>query len=355
MIDDLRRISADIEALLADDPYPESIRPDYLAAAVRDYPSRGGKRLRPAILTWCCGLLGGDTAKTRYPAAAVEVFHNWTLVHDDIIDRDTVRRGKPSEHVLLAQLAAERFGLDEAEAARAGCNFALLAGDLQQGWANALLLRAVESGVAPEIVVALSQRFQVLANAALISGEALDVEFALRHLEDIRADEVREMLIGKTGALLRFAAEAGAMIALETADPKHPQVALLGDFATACGIAFQLRDDYLGVFGDFNKLGKGIGGDLREKKATTMLLGALAFANDTDRQTLRDLLGHDSYSEEELEIARRIMRESGAAAATEAEGERLVEKARTILAQFPDSSYRQNLLVMVNFLIDRES
>ena len=88
MIDQLRKIAESIDQLLAEDEFPFSIRPDYLAEAVRAYPVRGGKRLRPALLIWSCGLLGGDEAKALYPAAAVEVYHNWTLVHDDIIDRE---------------------------------------------------------------------------------------------------------------------------------------------------------------------------------------------------------------------------------------------------------------------------
>ena len=111
MIDQLRKIAESIDQLLAEDEFPFSIRPDYLAEAVRAYPVRGGKRLRPALLIWSCGLLGGDEAKALYPAAAVEVYHNWTLVHDDIIDRDDTRRGMPTAHVQLATELQKRFQL----------------------------------------------------------------------------------------------------------------------------------------------------------------------------------------------------------------------------------------------------
>ena len=354
MINHLRQIAADIDRLLADDEFPATVRPDYLRDAVRDYPVRGGKRLRPAMLIWSCGLLGGSESAALYPAAAVEVFHNWTLVHDDIIDQDDTRRGAPTSHVKLAAELGGRFSLAADDAERTGRDFAILAGDLQQGWANDLLLRSAEHGVPPEVTVALGRRFQKLANSDLISGEALDVEFSLRKLTGLESQEVRTMLGLKTGALLQFCTEAGAMIALNTADAEHPDVRKLSEFALAAGIAFQLRDDYLGIFGVYDSLGKALGNDLREGKATVMLLDTLRLASAADREKLLGYIGRETYSDADLDDVRRIMRDSGAAASNEAEAARLAEQARNILRSFPDNPYRQHLLDLVNFLIDRE-
>ena len=354
MINHLRQIAADIDRLLADDEFPATVRPDYLRDAVRDYPVRGGKRLRPAMLIWSCGLLGGSESAALYPAAAVEVFHNWTLVHDDIIDQDDTRRGAPTSHVKLAAELGGRFSLAADDAERTGRDFAILAGDLQQGWANDLLLRSAEHGVPPEVTVALGRRFQKLANSDLISGEALDVEFSLRELTGLKSQEVRTMLGLKTGALLQFCTEAGAMIALDTADAEHPDVRKLSEFALAAGIAFQLRDDYLGIFGVYDSLGKALGNDLREGKATVMLLDTLRLASAADREKLLGYIGRETYSDADLDDVRRIMRDSGAAASNEAEAARLAEQARNILRNFPDNPYRQHLLDLVNFLIDRE-
>ena len=321
---------------------------------MRDYPVRGGKRLRPAMLIWSCGLLGGSESAALYPAAAVEVFHNWTLVHDDIIDQDDTRRGAPTSHVKLAAELGGKFSLGAGDAERTGRDFAILAGDLQQGWANDLLLRSAEHGVPPEVTVALGRRFQKLANSDLISGEALDVEFSLRELTGLKSQEVRTMLGLKTGALLQFCTEAGAMIALNTADAEHPDVRKLSEFALAAGIAFQLRDDYLGIFGVYDSLGKALGNDLREGKATVMLLDTLRLASAADREKLLGYIGRETYSDADLDDVRRIMRDSGAAASNEAEAARLAEQARNILRSFPDNPYRQHMLDLVNFLIDRE-
>ena len=354
MINHLRQIAADIDRLLANDEFPATVRPDYLRDAVRDYPVRGGKRLRPAMLIWSCGLLGGSESAALYPAAAVEVFHNWTLVHDDIIDQDDTRRGAPTSHVKLAAELGGKFSLGAGDAERTGRDFAILAGDLQQGWANDLLLRSAEHGVPPEVTVALGRRYQKLANSDLISGEALDVEFSLRELTGLKSQEVRTMLGLKTGALLQFCTEAGAMIALNTADAEHPDVRKLSEFALAAGIAFQLRDDYLGIFGVYDSLGKALGNDLREGKATVMLLDTLRLASAADREKLLGYIGRETYSDADLDDVRRIMRDSGAAASNEAEAARLAEQARNILRSFPDNPYRQHLLDLVNFLIDRE-
>ena len=354
MINHLRQIAADIDRLLADDEFPATVRPDYLRDAVRDYPVRGGKRLRPAMLIWSCGLLGGSESAALYPAAAVEVFHNWTLVHDDIIDQDDTRRGAPTSHEKLAAELGGTFSLGAGDAERTGRDFAILAGDLQQGWANDLLLRSAEHGVPPEVTVALGRRFQKLANSDLISGEALDVEFSLRELTGLKSQEVRTMLGLKTGALLQFCTEAGAMIALNTADAEHPDVRKLSEFALAAGIAFQLRDDYLGIFGVYDSLGKALGNDLREGKATVMLLDTLRLASAADREKLLGYIGRETYSDADLDDVRRIMRDSGAAASNEAEAARLAEQARNILRSFPDNPYRQHMLDLVNFLIDRE-
>ena len=113
-----------VEEFLEDDPFPETVRPPALREAVRLYPLRGGKRLRPALTLWSCGAVGGDPVRALNAAAAVEIYHNWTLVHDDIIDCDELRRGKPTCHVELRARGTARFGLDAERSAKFGTDFA---------------------------------------------------------------------------------------------------------------------------------------------------------------------------------------------------------------------------------------
>ncbi len=345
---ELQQIDGQLVQLLRNDPWPDSIEPGYLRDAVRDYPLRGGKRLRPALLLWCCELLGGDAARAFPAAAAIEVGHNWTLVHDDIIDQDALRRGKPSCHTLLEA----RF-LPHPLAARYGHDLALLCGDLQQGWANALLLSSAEKGVPPALVIELSRRFQRSANAGVISGEALDTVLPLRAPDSVEPAEIRRVFALKTGALLQFAAEAGAILALGAWD--DPRIDRLSEFALHAGIAFQLRDDYLGIFGETAKLGKPIGGDLRERKATLLLVEALRRSTPEQRLALESLLGRAEYADSDMKTARRLFRECGAADAVLSEAEMHWDHARAILYEFPENAARKKLLAFVELLAGRES
>lgn len=354
MLNELSNVAALIDAEIGNDDFPSAVLPEYLRRAVVDYPRRGGKRLRPALLLWACGLLDGEIDHTLAAATAVEIYHNWTLVHDDIIDNDDVRRGVPTTHIQAAGYAVKELGADKAAADKFGRDFAVLAGDIQQGWAINMLLKSTERGVSMPVTLALCRRMQELVNRELISGEALDVEFALRGWRNISTEEVMRMLYLKTGALLRFCAEAGAAIALNTHDFSEPEVAALGEFASSAGIAFQLRDDWLGIFGDFDKLGKGIGADLIEAKPTVLLLKTFELLGEAERKKLESLIGLPEYSSAQIEEVRQLMRNSGAEKYVLAKSAELSAHARSILLKFEDNRYRQLLLDLNDYLVFRE-
>lgn len=349
MREELQKIAEDIRAFIANDSFPSTIEPEYLRRAVVDYPLRGGKRLRPALVLWSCGLLGGDAAKAMPAAAAVEIYHNWTLVHDDIIDNDDFRRGQPSTHCALNHYAATVLPAASAEFGR---NFAILTGDIQQGWAATMLLKSVEFGVSPAVVLALSRRMHEQLNRELISGEALDVEYAERDIGSVTAVEVEKMLYLKTGALLRFCVETGATIALD--DPSYSDVRLakLAQFAANAGVAFQLRDDWLGVFGDPEKLGKPIGADLEEKKPTIMLLKALELLPPDGATELRAMLGQPA-TDFSIMRARELIRNSGAEEFVIHRAAELTAQARECLESFPDNHYRKLLSALLEYLTQR--
>ena len=136
-----------VSKIIGEDDFPGGIKPKFLRAAVLDYPLRGGKHLRSALLSWSCGLFGGDIESARFAAAAVEIYHNWTLVHDDIIDNDILRRNKPSTHVDLANFATAQYDSLKNESEKFGRDFAILTGDIQQGWAANMLMKSTEAGV----------------------------------------------------------------------------------------------------------------------------------------------------------------------------------------------------------------
>ncbi len=354
MLNELSNVAALINVEIENDDFPSAVKPEYLRQAVRDYPCRGGKRLRPALLLWACGLVDGEIDHAIPAAAAVEIYHNWTLVHDDIIDNDRVRRGIPTAHIQLAAHAVKEFGTAAATADEFGRNFAILAGDIQQGWAINMLLKSVERGVSAPVALALGRRMQELVNRELISGEALDVEFPLRGWRNISSDEVMRMLYLKTGALLRFCAEAGAAIGTNSHDFSEPVITALGEFASSAGIAFQLRDDWLGIFGDFDKLGKSIGADLVEAKPTILLLKTFELLEDAERRKLEALIGLPEYTAGQIETVRSLMRDSGAEKYVLDKSAKLSSKASSIMLCFDDNRYRQLLLDLNDYLVSRE-
>ena len=131
---EMKAAAEKINHIIRNDSFPETIRPEELRIAVRTYPSMGGKRLRPILLLWTCGLFNGDPETALPAAAAVEIYHNWTLVHDDIIDCDDIRRGNPSTHIQLKNDLRNTYQLQNDELCQKyGRDLAILAGDIQQG------------------------------------------------------------------------------------------------------------------------------------------------------------------------------------------------------------------------------
>ena len=349
---ELAMVRGIIDEFIADDPFPASVRPEELREAVRLYPMRGGKRLRPVLALWACGAVGGETSRALNAAAAVEIFHNWTLVHDDIIDCDEVRRGKPTCHVELLARGTARFGLDAERSAKFGTDFAILAGDVQQAWAFDVLLRSSDRGVSAETVLAMARRMQSFLNRELISGEALDVEFEYRNGTPSRA-EVVDMIRGKTGALLSFSAECGAMAGLNTPDWSAAPVAALAGFAGELGYAFQLCDDLLGVYGEEQTFGKPLCSDFREGKPTVLFLEAMERLSTAGRAELGSLMKRPVYSAGEILRIRALLEECGARAAVVRAAEESSEKALANLATLPESKYRLLLEALADELLKR--
>ncbi len=350
---ELESVCRIINDVISGDSFPLTVRPDALREAVRLYPMRGGKRIRPVLTLWSCGAVGGEPEKALNAAAAVEIFHNWTLVHDDIIDCDEVRRGKPTCHVDLRRQGIERFGLEPERAVKYGTDFAILAGDVQQAWAFDMLLRSTERGVSAETVLAMSRRMQSYLNRDLISGEALDVEFEYRK-EIPEKSEVVDMICGKTGVLLSFSAECGAMIGLDTPDYNSKYVSALSGFAYEMGYAFQLCDDLLGVYGDEKTFGKPICSDFREGKPTILFLEAMERISEAGKKELCSMMNRHEYSDSDCDRIRTMLEECGARDAVVRDAEKSSEKAMANLAVLPENKYRFLLEALAEELLKRK-
>ena len=335
--------------------FREWFRPGDLADAVFAYIERPAKRLRPAVLMWSCGAVGGDENAVVPAAAAVEMFHTWTLVHDDLIDNDDLRRGGPTVHNLGRQFALDKLGYDQERSAEYGRDLAVLTGDSQHGWTISLLCECaknadIDAKVAIDIIYYLESH---VVNT-LIEGETLDVQYARTPIEQLSPDDIVHMLWMKTGALYEFAARAGAMLGLNVADAEHPLVAALSRFASRCGTAFQLQDDILGLMGKESQLGKPIGSDVREGKKTTIVYFALKSASKEDRKFLLSTLGNREASDADVERATELMVSLGAVERTAQMALEHINKALPELQALPDSRYKELLAAWAHFMIDRE-
>ena len=350
---ELNKISILISELIEKDDFQEKIEPAHLKDAVVSYPMRTGKRLRPALLMWGCGLFEGDIKQSEYAAAAVEVYHNWTLVHDDIIDADELRRGMPATHTELEMYARDNYKIGINKLKKFGSDFAILAGDLQHAWAINLLLKSTKRGVSSNIVTALCKDLCGTLARELVSGEALDVDFSYRNLEDVTPEEVERMIYLKTGSLFNYSLIAGAKIALKIDNNQDKRLQKLTEFATSAGIAFQLRDDWLGIFGNTKSLGKPLGSDICSAKPTMLILDALKNSTQNDRKKLRSFIGVPDISSEDLETIRSLVKKSGAEKNILEKCLDLRNYAKKSLAEFPDNKYKKLLLKLNDYLVDR--
>ena len=248
--------------------FPEN--PAHLYDPIRYILSLSGKRIRPLLVLMGAELFEADAVEGALPAStAIEFFHNFSLIHDDIMDRAPLRRGQPTVH----------HKWDD--------TIAILSGD-------ALLVKAYEELAKCEAskVAALLPVFNKLA-IEVCEGQQLDMDFEQR--EFVAEDEYIDMIRLKTSVLLGGALQLGAIIADADAEAQ----ALIYDFGVNLGIAFQLQDDILDVYGDPETFGKQVGGDILSNKKTMLHIKLKALISDADRPLLTDLLSNKSQPDVE--------------------------------------------------------
>jgi len=231
----------------------------------------GGKRLRPVIVLMICDLFGENPKKALDAALAVEVFHNFTLIHDDIMDSAPIRRGKETVHKKWDP------------------NTGILSGD-------AMMIMAYQciENYEPELYKKLNTLFSKTA-LEVCEGQQLDMDFETRN--DVDLDEYLTMIINKTSVLVAAAMKMGATIA----NASEKESVAIYNYGLNLGIAFQLQDDYLDTFGDQEVFGKQIGGDIRENKKTYLYLKALEIANEDERSELISLY-NSNQKEDKVDI-----------------------------------------------------
>lgn len=356
----LEKTSSVIDNYIGNSEVPNLCKPSHIHDSVTSYLRRPAKRLRPAILILASCCLGGEKMeRASLPAAVgIELFHTWTLVHDDIIDNDDLRRGEKTVHVEMRDRALKEFKLDRNLSEEYGRSIAILTGDMLHGWAISAFVECYQqSDIDPAIVLKLIHHLQTEVISKLVYGEVLDVQYSLLQKDtkgNLTDNDILNMEYLKTGVLYEFSALAGALIGKNTNDFSDPQANALSEFASFCGIAFQLQDDILGIVGDEKALGKPIGSDMREGKQTTIVLEALRKANEGQRRVLTSVLGNHDASHGEINSAIALLKDLGGIEYTQKLAEQQVKKGLPFLEAIPDSSYKDTLYSWADFMINRK-
>lgn len=272
----LTQVNAFLDAL----PYERT--PKSLYDPIRYVLSMGGKRIRPVLMLLGYNLYKEDTDKILMNAIALETYHNYTLLHDDLMDQADLRRGHETVHK------------------KWDANTAILSGD-------SMLVLAYER-MAQCDSRHLADVLSLFTTTALEIGEGqqYDMEFETR--DDVREEEYIEMIRLKTSVLLACALKIGAILADASAEDADN----LYKFGEQIGLAFQLQDDYLDVYGDSKVFGKKIGGDITSNKKTFMLINAFSHANEAQRQELEKWVNAKSFDrEEKIAAVTRLYNEIG--------------------------------------------
>lgn len=288
--------------------------------------SHGGKRLRPIMVLMACDLFGGDLKQAIKPALAIEFFHNFTLIHDDIMDEAPLRRNKPTIHTLH------------------GINVGILSGD-------GLMLKAYKffEDLEPEIFKACIRIF-THTGLLLCEGQQYDINFETQ--EDVTFDDYIRMITYKTGVLSASSFEIGALIA----KANFKDAKSIFNFGKHIGIAFQIMDDYLDVFGDQAQFGKKHAGDIYENKKTVLYLLAREHATEDERKELDHWYSKKTDNIDKVYGVEKIFRRTK----VDEKALRLIEKHNEIGQSYlkkiniPEEK-KKPFIELANYLLRRES
>ncbi|MFH0884126.1 MAG: polyprenyl synthetase family protein [Candidatus Micrarchaeota archaeon] len=314
-----------VERIMANDLEKEDAR---VFGLLLPFIKRGGKRIRPALSLLSCSAAGGKYEDMLAPAAIIELFHNFTLIHDDIEDDSKFRRGEPTLHVSH------------------GIPIALNSGDALYTllWKRLILLK-----IPPKSLIAL-QALYAEAFKRVVEGQGIELSWIKSGRFDVTEENYLHMINGKTSALMGLSCEAGAAIARA---PMRTRRALRS-YGEKIGAAFQIQDDVLNLIGDFKKYKKEIGGDISEGKRTLMVVHFLKHARAQDRARLVSILSSHSNAKEDISWTIEAMRDVGSIDYARECALRLVEEAKAELKRLPESADRTALESIATYVITRE-
>jgi geranylgeranyl diphosphate synthase type I len=303
-----------------------TIDPANLCEASEHLIKAGGKKIRPSLVVLSCEAVGGKSEDSIKTAASMELIHTFSLIHDDIMDKDEMRRGKPSVHMLWGE------------------PMAILAGDTLFSKAFEIILETDITNLPPQRVV-YALKTVVDSCIKICEGQALDIGFEGKL--DVKEDEYLTMIYKKTAALIAAAAKAGAILGGGTDE----QIEALCEYGRLIGMAFQIQDDYLDVVSDAEDIGKPVGSDIIEGKMTLMVVHALSNASKEDKNRLISIL--QANDEDLVEDAIGIFNKYGSIEYTRNIALDNVKTAKELLNVLEDSEAKESLRLLADFVLER--
>lgn len=351
---ELKSFKARIDPRIAayfDSAIEEAKKEDDLIAeallAVKELALAGGKRLRPAFMYHGYRAAGGDDdERILDTAVAVELLHLFLLVHDDIIDRDDMRHGIPSLHRRYAEIGRRHFS--DGDADHFGVSIALIMGDMLMAFGNDIIFR---SGFPHDRVFRALSTLQKTVSYTVI-GQGRDIY--MEYKKSATEDEILSMYRNKTA---RYTVEGPLHLGAILAGASEEMLERLSAYALPLGVAFQIRDDILGIFGTEAKLGKPVGSDIEEGKLTILVSKVLEAGSKGEISELRRVLAlGGSLTPDDVERFREIVRDTGSLSYAEEMMGRLIAEGIEALGKVEDMdpASREFLFGVANYLAKRE-
>ena len=300
--------------------------PKQLYDAARHLPLAGGKRLRPVISMLSCIAVGGKENQVIPFGIALELLHNFTLVHDDIMDNSNLRRNTPTVHIKYGEPTA------------------IIAGDL-------LFTKSFEAMHDLKIDLQYFKRLDYGLTQTIreiCEGQQLDMEFEKRKI--VTEKEYLGMIWKKTAALFMFSAEGGAIVG----GGSEEEIKALRSYGEFLGLAFQIRDDYLDMSSDEKTLGKDIGNDIRNGKKTLIAVHTLNNATGKKKEILNNIFGNKMATEQDIKKIYEIFKEFKSIDYVKKTAESYSKKAKMALKNIDESHAKQILLELADYSIKRE-
>lgn len=280
--------------------------------------SAGGKRIRPVLVLLLANAYGYKGAAHHELAAVVEFIHTATLLHDDVVDESSMRRGRQTANALFGNAAS------------------VLVGDF-------LYSRSFQMMVSLDNMRVM----RILSDATNVIAEGEVLQLLNMHDPDVTEDSYLKVIRSKTAKLFEAAAELGALVA----GANDAQIAQAGEYGRSLGTAFQLIDDVLDYAGDAAEIGKNLGDDLREGKPTLPLIWLMEHGTAQERELVRSCI--ENGDEQHFDAVLAAVTSSGALAYTRVQAEQAASRARAAIADLPESEYKLSLLQLCGFAVDR--